>query len=386
MMWGCCLGWTELQELCKLRDSEDPCDSNQPIILLANGTALSNFELVKIYHGEPLEVFCVGVNSNLRFLKMHDSSVQTTLVNNTTARMYVETPTEGLYVCQYNKSTNRNDYTYFGASFGLHEEVENFTCKSMHFEYLNCSWVNNHFSKQILYYVDKGIPKILCKVAFFKTVNVCVWDKTHPILGYEESERNLTFIMNACFLIDCTNQTFVFDHLALVKYRAPELKLLSKSAYKVVLEFHPNINRALKSTFLELKIVYWYSGMRQNQPNIGLSRNLSNYHDLKFNLYLELPCANELYEVRAFIRHQLDVGEAYWSDPAIIHFITAKMPEEVNATVDPTCNQPRANVTQDVMLYLIAERIEIIKAEQNELKLNIESLRLKAGHGELQIN
>lgn len=386
MMWGFCLGWTSLHEVCKLRSSEQLCYSNQPIILLANGSAFWDRDRFEMLYGEPLELFCVGENYDLEFT-VSDNRVRlpTTIVNKTTIRLYKEKPEKGIshYICQYIETDSFYEMTYLTVIVDSLPVVENFNCKSMHFEYLNCTWISNFYNlEHMMYYVYNGTPMVLCRTHFYHHKNVCLWDTNHPLLPYEKDESNLTFIMNSCTGIGCTNQTFILDHVTLVKYRAPVIELRSKSAYSVVIGIDLTIDQEIGNIFLEQKITYWYSGMHPNQTNASLTRTNNYYNDFNDDIELKLPCANEIYEVRVSVRPQHAVGEDYWSDEGVIHFATDQAPDEVNATVDSTCNQPRSTTTPDVMLYLIAKRTEKIQAEQNELKLKIESLKLKTGYGQ----
>lgn len=360
------------------------CEPVHPRMLLADGTVLDYQH--DILYGEPLEIFCMGIDYELQ---MADGVVPlpTTSVNQTTIRLFEERPEKGVsyYTCHYIKNNSLHYPTIMLKVVvdGV-PVIEDFRCKSMNFEYLNCSWTTTNINPEYeLYYVKNGILTLLYKIRWFAKTIYCVWDDKNALLPYQYQDVNLTFLVKTCTGLGCTNQTFQFDQRAIVKFKAPKLEIKAKGSYGAILRcniYSSGLYQQFGNYNLEQKITYWYSGIHQNQGNVPVV--ITDIYSSKYDdnaIELKLPCANEFYEVRLSVRPQLAEGEEFWSEDAIVHFVTEPASGD-EGPVDPTCNKPKAKVTPEVMLYIIDQFTEKMKEEQNKLKTKIKAMKYNNNH------
>lgn len=345
-----------------------------PRLRLRNGTVLSHYDEVKIEYGNPLELLCTGTAVNLQITKNGADLVINT-VNETTVRFFTENPErqDTYYYCEDTQSNNATGVKVIVDSI---PSTSDFHCKSKNLEYLNCSWTSLNIVPEFsLYYIKEEITYnfILCKLSNYDS-KYCVWEKKNPSIPYQDFDQKLTFLMETCNRFGCANQTFVFNHVAIIQPDPPKLTLLQKSSRSAVLKWNiPWKLWLMDYLSLEHRISYWYSGIHQIKVDTA---SLEEKYVPTFEIELKLPCAGTFYEVRLSIRPKTAVGEEFWSEDAVITFVTDQEPQDL---VDPTCIRPRVTITPEIMLYEIEKLRDKMEIEQKELDEQIMSLKERVG-------
>lgn len=297
-------------------------------------TSLTVFpnEDITISYGNPVEIFCVaedGYSSqDLEFVRGFEH-LNTSKVNETTLRLFLEKPDIGAYVfyCS-NKKTRRVSSSRVIVD-KIPSPVTNFKCISKNLDEMKCSWVPPKSNTDLIHtlnFLIYGRRTIPCNVVLERNLSSCTWSATYGAPLYRQQLDKYLFEMKTCNAIGCINQNFTIDHFSIVKPNKPkDLQVINAGTHSITLKWRIPYNMVdFLEGGIEHKIVY----------QIAEIDDPSHFHEVdatdlppENSTYLfeltNLPYANRQYEVRIYIRPKKAKGEEFWSDYAYKIFNTA---------------------------------------------------------------
>lgn len=280
-----------------------------------------------ILYGNPLELFCTGEDGygaeDLEFWLSIGKRLNSTIVNSTTIRLYLEKP--DIYVYTFlciNKLTNQT-CTSRAAVDTIPPYVTNFNCTSQNLDRLKCTWTrpNTDVSvlNQNLTFLVNGKAVAPCIAERDGNVSSCTWSATEGYPLYRQQIETYFFKLTTCNQLGCIKENFTFDHFSIVKPQRPSnLEVLQNGTHSVVLTWKIPFNMIdLLVGGIEHRIEYQIAEIDDTSyfHKVDASRLPPKNSSYKFEL-TGLPYAHKEYEVRIYIRPKKAKGEQFWSDYA----------------------------------------------------------------------
>ncbi|KAL0840965.1 hypothetical protein ABMA28_014753 [Loxostege sticticalis] len=283
--------------------------------------------VVSVRYGEPLEIFCLVDNNEYTNYTSNDLEftysgrpVPSTIVNDTTIRLYIDRPEKQVsaYYC-VNKKTNKKCTSRVLVD-SPPMNVTDFKCVSRNLEMLNCSWTAPPSVATINYSLTFLVHRNIvppCKPE--RTPNqllFCTWN-TSSEPRYRQQEDEYFFMLKSSNQFGNNNQNFTIDHFAVVKPDPPSnLKLEQVNPHSILLKWNiPNTMANLLTCGVVHRIEYQIAKIdnRTYFHSVDTSGLPPNNKTYKF-LLKDLPYAYMQYEVRIYIKSKKAVKDEFWSD------------------------------------------------------------------------
>ncbi|XP_046682111.1 cytokine receptor isoform X3 [Homalodisca vitripennis] len=303
------------------------------------GVTIPSGDIILEY-GSPLEIFCVlspgvvsqGFNSS-QLVFYHTSNrilpEFVTLVNESTARLYVEKPVpmEDMFYCKLTNGTEEFPVCLNSVAVGFSpQEVLNFSCVSHNWDNLNCTWtppLNYVKTKYTLVYYLPGRNgwklRYRCpNETDVKGKNYCFWDQSTTI-PYRQPYEYYYFLMTGENRFGSITTKTKFHHYAYVlPTKAANLTYLDITSSSVMIQWSVVFPMQNFPPGVLQKVEYQSQWDLRNQWHVVDVSSLSKKsatHQLNIT---GLQYANSLYDFRVFMRSPMALGEHMWSEPATL--------------------------------------------------------------------
>lgn len=310
---------------------------------------------IVLHVGDPLELFCTidlekvkEINcsvENLIFYKDArpvDARYQTR-VNETTIRLYVENQTESeiMYYCylERNQSGDSSQFNSLEVTTGSAtaadrhpllnmvcmnwvavgkepREVENYTCVSLNWQVLNCSWdVPKNYVKTTykIQYTPKHrySERMDCPNDDDVNYNFCTWTlRTTPM--YRKNFEVLKIIITGTNKFKSNEQPFFFNHYGHIIMDQPkELKYLAKNTTSITLQWDIGDLQYFPKP-LHYKILYKNNNTSDWDTTFFDQKN-STRDGRKVTCTIGGLICNKVYNFRVFMKSSL-ASDKYWSN------------------------------------------------------------------------
>lgn len=342
--------------------------------------------------GQTLEIFCslndLYVNTegysseNIVFYNGSDlvKSPLVTKVNKTTAKLSANTTGifSSMFYCKL--SHDRHNHSYMSNIIGKDnrdksdemvclnsvqvghkpQDVNNFTCISYNWEFLNVSWIPPDNGVKTNYSVSFQIPKRGGRGATYKCPNDedwlhsrCMWSlTTNP--SYRRTLDFLTFIVTGSNLFGNQSQMFKIFHYAHVLPNPPqEVKIINKTVSSVYLSWSAGALHIMEKGLI-FKIEYaWSSKLTKLIYHSKDSKELVLKGD-RFSVNVsDLQYPNMPYNFSIYARSAVAVGEEFWSSPSHLIVKTKPCPPYSSPKTDVGSFEiiHQTSSTRDVLVY-----------------------------------
>ncbi|XP_059059113.1 cytokine receptor [Achroia grisella] len=322
---------------------------------------------IDVRYGNPLELYCSRKNTSGRLDILHGSQVvtDTTRVNDTTIKLYIEKPnmTSATYSCKTDGET-----CFFRVLVDLPpRNVTDFKCVSNNLIYLNCSWTAPikfaliKYELKVLVNNDYMLP---CEV---KVANIyshyCVWtsvkDANYTI--YREAVDIYYFKLIAKNRFGSLVQDFEIDHYSVVKPGAPtNVRVITKmtKSHSVLLQWEiPSIIAHLLKCGVEHRMEYQIAKIDSTDEFRSVNVTGLSNNNITYKFWLKnLPYAHMQYEVRIYIRSKKAIKEEFWSDYNYTIFFTAserprRPPDLITGAFTETQYDLESSSYRNIMVY-----------------------------------
>ncbi|XP_047991532.1 uncharacterized protein LOC125230438 [Leguminivora glycinivorella] len=277
--------------------------------------------------GEDYEVMCSG-NAALamdqgtfivRTIKLNENTIVTDKENKNSSRYFY-------YTCKHEPEFGQ-------ASIDVvvdHPPVaKNFWCVQDDLQ-INCHWNSiSDYATFTIYYVDpdRKSMRIYEDHIVNKKNRSSEWSMTEIWHNGLTLGQNLTFVVQSCNYVYCSNETYHIDRDYIMKTKSPtNLKLLEVNSQSAVLtwrEQDPRSHQILPK--FDFKVTYQLPGLTEQELNTS-SLLVTCKDSFKYEYYIDckgeikLPCPGKLYNIKVYSQFkQTPNKDVYWSEPVNIN-------------------------------------------------------------------
>ncbi|XP_075218281.1 cytokine receptor domeless isoform X2 [Lycorma delicatula] len=329
-----------------------------------------------IEYGNPLEIFCIldptktDYNSSSLYFEYYDDKgvyefppENLEIVNFTTLRLYIKKPLPDCYkfYCKLRRTESKSDTVCFNTvAVGFKpQEVKNFSCVSMNWENLTCTWdVPMNYVKtttKLEYYLPGragGRFYFPCPDNTDERDHRCFWDRSTTVV-YRQPYEYYFFIMNISNVFGSITQKMKFHHYAYVIPSKPvNLTLVSKTSSSIMIQwsvgfpmqnFPPGIAQKVEYQSLWDSRDVWHA-VNTSHLSVKNHTHMLNITGLKY--------AHTNYDIRVYMRSPVSTGVDKWSKPAAITVKTLPtVPSAPPKTDIGSFETSRGIPTRDVYVY-----------------------------------